>query len=87
MNISVFFRLLRCLLAAAPLSALGPPGLLAQTAPSPYKLLATSASLPVADTVSGVNLSVYKTNPLPKHGKLTITQISSGGSGIRTTMA
>ncbi|HNG88754.1 MAG TPA: Ig-like domain-containing protein [Saprospiraceae bacterium] len=55
---------------------------MAQTAPSPYKLLATSASLPVADTVSGVNLSVYKTNPLPKHGKLTITQISSGGSGI-----
>lgn len=81
MNISFPTLLLRCSLLAALLSAVAPPNALGQQI-SPYKHLSTATAFVVYDTLSGVNLSVFKSNPLPKHGDVVISLLSSGGAGV-----
>jgi hypothetical protein len=46
-----------------------------------YVRMATSLNTLVADTVSGLNLSIYEVSPLAKHGNVTVSIISTGGSG------
>jgi heme/copper-type cytochrome/quinol oxidase subunit 2 len=46
-----------------------------------YKRMVTAVNTAVTDTVSGLNLSIYKVSPLAKHGVLSIITVSSGGSG------
>lgn len=62
------------------LIAFGAPRLVSAQSTA-FKNLATSLNTPVADTVAGVGLMVYKVSPVPKHGDLTITLIQTGGSG------
>ncbi|MBK8967424.1 MAG: T9SS type A sorting domain-containing protein [Lewinellaceae bacterium] len=47
----------------------------------PYKNIVTALNLPVSDTVSGQNLSIYPVSPVPKNGTVTIQLLQSGGSG------
>lgn len=73
--------LLRSSLLAALLLAVAPPSVFGQQT-SPYKHLTTAKTLVVYDTISGVNLTVFKSNPLPKHGNVAVSLISSGGAGV-----
>ncbi len=54
---------------------------LGQSNNSPYKKIETSRNVAVKDTLSGLNMVINKTNPLPKHGTLDIKLIMPGGSG------
>jgi hypothetical protein len=73
--------LLRGALLAVFLAIVAAPCSFGQQA-SPYKPLHTATATAVYDTLSGVSLTVYKSNPLPKHGSLSINQISVGGVGV-----
>jgi len=73
--------LLRGALLAAFLSLVATPRSFGQQI-SPYKPLNTAIGTAVYDTLSGIGLTVYKSNPLPKHGNLSINVISAGGAGI-----
>ena len=81
MNIRFPILLLRGSLLAVLLSAIAPPDVFGQQS-SPLKHLLTAATTTVYDTLSGVNLSVFKSNPLPKHGDVVISLLSSGGAGV-----
>lgn len=81
MNIRFPTLLLRGSLLAVLLSTVAPPDVFGQQS-SPLKHLLTAATTTVYDTLSGVNLNVFKSNPLPKHGDVVISLLSSGGAGV-----
>lgn len=47
----------------------------------PHKNISTALDLPVSDTVSGQNLSIYLISPVPQNGTVNIQLLQSGGSG------